>query len=145
MKNGLFYFHTVYIVYTQPHIFVNIIYFHRTTLKMSYWHIVSVQFVLKCQFAVPLRCVKIVVISLQLDTESSTWHLVAKNSQDLKKIIVALHKGGLDTLKPYSYSYSNNNRTSLAMVEEVKCTYSASYPLHQIGLHGCRPRPVCQD
>ncbi len=33
--------------------------------------------------------------SLILVTGSSTWHLMAKNSEDLKKNIVALHKDGV--------------------------------------------------
>ncbi len=43
------------------------------------------------------RCVKFGVIahSLILVTGSSTWHLMAKNSEDLKKRIVALHKDGV--------------------------------------------------
>ncbi len=49
------------------------------------------------------RCVKFGVNrshSLILVTGSSTWHLMAKNSEDLKKRIVALHKDGVGyTLK----------------------------------------------
>ncbi len=37
--------------------------------------------------------------SLILVTGSSTWHLMANNSEDLKKIIVALHKDGVDYKK----------------------------------------------
>ncbi len=34
-----------------------------------------------------------------LVTGSSTWHLMAKNSEDLKKIIIALHRDGIGYTK----------------------------------------------
>ncbi len=73
-----------------------------------------------------------VVLSLSFShTGSSTWHLMAKNSEDLKKKLVALHKDGVGykriakTLKlsrwPRPYSGLTGQvplRTGLAMVDQ---------------------------
>ncbi len=45
------------------------------------------------------RCIQFGVIALILVTGSSTWHLMAKNSEDLKNRIVALHKDGINGYK----------------------------------------------
>ncbi|CAI9550135.1 unnamed protein product [Staurois parvus] len=51
---------------------------------------------LRCEWgAGVLNLVLSLSLSLILVTGSSTWHLMAKNSEDLKKRIVALYKDGL--------------------------------------------------
>ncbi len=80
------------------------------------------------------RCVKFRCYrshSLILVTGSSTWHLMAKNSEDLKKIIVALHKDGVgykkiaktlklscNTVAKTIQRFRLSLRTGLAMVDQ---------------------------
>ncbi len=92
------------------------------------------------------RCVKFGVLShfLILFTGSSTWHLMAKNSEDLEKRIVALHKDGVGykkiaktlklscstvakTIQQFNRTGSTQNRPRDGRPKKL-CTCSASYP-----------------
>ncbi len=129
---------------------------------------------------------------LILITGRSTWHLIAKNSEDLKKMIVALHKDGVGykkiaktlklscstvakTIQRFNRTGSTQNRphhgqpkklsaraqrhiqrlclgnirhmSAASIAAEVEgvggqpvSAQTIRRTLHQIGLHGCRPR-----
>ncbi len=62
--------------------------------------------------------------SLILVTGSSTWHLMAKNSEDLKKRIVALHENGVGYEK---------------IAKTLKLSTAAQWPRAYSGLTGQVP------
>ncbi len=118
-------------------------------------------------------------MSLILVSGSSTWHLMAKISEDLKKRIVALHEDGVGykkiaktlklscrmvakTIQQFKRTDSTQNRpqrhiqrlclgnrrmSAASIAAEVEglggqpvSAQTIRRTLHQIGLHGCRPR-----